>query len=188
MAQGKLRAQTETGRIGSETASWFLCPEGSRQVPQSRSSDLICVLMYVSTFGIPAFSQQDLGSENCGTGSVPGTVGNQKDHVPDWSLFAMSRGLHEGSSVARTVRRNCGLTSALGCISTSRRPALSLRDLGTESCDIGSILGTGRNWKDPVSVCSSFLVSWGLWACPLDQEGIDGWVEEHPHRTRRRGN
>jgi len=33
VAQVQLRAQTETGRILSQTAPQFLCPEGSRQPP-----------------------------------------------------------------------------------------------------------------------------------------------------------
>ena len=42
MAQDKLPAQMEIGRIISQAASWFLCPEGSWQVLLSRNVGLTC--------------------------------------------------------------------------------------------------------------------------------------------------
>jgi hypothetical protein len=41
VAQDQLLAQTETGRILSLAAPQFLCPEGSRRVPLSRSGDYL---------------------------------------------------------------------------------------------------------------------------------------------------
>jgi len=51
VAQGQLRAQTETGRILSQTAPQFLCPEGSIWSRNVRSSNvgLTCALKSVST-------------------------------------------------------------------------------------------------------------------------------------------
>ena len=40
MAQDQLWAQTETRRLRSLAAPWFLCPEGSRQVPLNSSGVL----------------------------------------------------------------------------------------------------------------------------------------------------
>jgi hypothetical protein len=52
---------------------WFLCPEGSRCVPLSRSGGLTCAHRLVHTCGRPVLSQRCLGIEHCGTGSAPGT-------------------------------------------------------------------------------------------------------------------
>jgi hypothetical protein len=62
---------------------WFLCPDGSGQVPLGSrylriNGGLTCALRCVSTPGISALSQGDLGMENCGTGSTLGTDLNLK--------------------------------------------------------------------------------------------------------------
>ena len=49
MAQDQLQAQRETGRILSQAALWFLCPEGSGWFPLSRSGGLIYAHRYVGT-------------------------------------------------------------------------------------------------------------------------------------------
>jgi hypothetical protein len=48
---------------------------------------------------------------------------------------------------ARNLSRSGGLTSALGCVSTVGRPALSQLNLGMESCGTGSALGADGNQK-----------------------------------------
>ena len=56
VAQEQLPVQTESRKILSQAALCFLCPEGSGQVPLSRSSSLTCVHRLLSTPGKPAFS------------------------------------------------------------------------------------------------------------------------------------
>jgi hypothetical protein len=73
------KVQTETGRILSQAAAWFLCPEGLGWVPWSRSDGLTLAYSCVSTPGRPALSWRYLYIESCGTGSAPGADGNQKD-------------------------------------------------------------------------------------------------------------
>jgi hypothetical protein len=48
--------QMETRRILAQTAPQFLCPEGPRWVPLSRSGDLTCAHSLVNIPGIPALS------------------------------------------------------------------------------------------------------------------------------------
>jgi hypothetical protein len=66
---GSALVLTETKRILSQAVPLFLCPEGSRQVPQSSNGGLTYALRCVSTPGRPALSQQYLGMESCGTES-----------------------------------------------------------------------------------------------------------------------
>ena len=61
VAQSQFWAQTETGRILSQATPWFLCPEGSRQVPQIRSGGLPCAHRCVYTSGRRTLSQRYLG-------------------------------------------------------------------------------------------------------------------------------
>jgi len=88
-----------------------------------------------------------MGTKSCVTESVPGIVGNLKDPVPACPFAPVSRRLQEGSSWDRNVSRSCGLTYTLKIVSTSENPALSPRDLGTESCVTGSVTGTGGKLK-----------------------------------------
>ena len=57
VAQSQLWVQTETGRILSQSAPHFLCPEGSGQVPLRVSDGLTCAHRLVSTPGRPTLSQ-----------------------------------------------------------------------------------------------------------------------------------
>ena len=54
--------------------SWMFCPEGSGQVPLSRSGGLTCTNRLISTPGRPTLGQMYLGMEHCGMGSALGTV------------------------------------------------------------------------------------------------------------------
>jgi len=51
MRLGQLWEQAETGRVLSQTAPGFVCPEGSRQVPWSRSVGLTSALRCVKALG-----------------------------------------------------------------------------------------------------------------------------------------
>jgi hypothetical protein len=64
----------ETGRILSQAAPWFLCPEGSRWVSLSRSVGLTCAHGCVCTPRTPALSLWYLGMEHYGTGSALGII------------------------------------------------------------------------------------------------------------------
>jgi hypothetical protein len=86
----------ETGRILSQAAPWFLCPEGSRQIPLSSSGGLTCVHRPVSTPGRPALSRHYLGMEHWATGSALGTDGNWKDPVPHSHFCTLDFGLNTG--------------------------------------------------------------------------------------------
>ena len=85
VAQYQLWVQTETGRILSQSAPHFLCPEGSGQVPLRVSDGLTCAHRLVSTPGRPTLSQQYSAMEHCGTGSSPGSV------APKQGLLSKSR-------------------------------------------------------------------------------------------------
>ena len=61
VAQGQLQKPMETGKILSQAAPRFHCPEGSRRVPQSR---IAYAHRHVSTPGKPALSWQDLDVES----------------------------------------------------------------------------------------------------------------------------
>ena len=93
VAQGQFQDQTETGKILSQAAPLFLCPEGSRWVPLSRGSGPTCAHRHVCSPGRPSPSQWFLGMECCGTGSISGTDGNQKDPAPCCSSIPVSWGL-----------------------------------------------------------------------------------------------
>lgn len=78
VAQGQLQGHTETGRILSQTSLQLLSPEGSWQVPQSRSESLICTLRCVSNPWTLVLSHWDPSTEGCGSGSASGA---------DWPIF-----------------------------------------------------------------------------------------------------
>lgn len=61
--------------------SWVLCAGSSCSRYLSKSGSLAFALRCVGTTWRPAPSCQDLGTDNCGTGSAPGTDGNWKDPV-----------------------------------------------------------------------------------------------------------
>ena len=70
VTQNQLQVQTEPRRILSQADPQFLCPEGSGQVPLSRSGGLTCACRHVSTPGRPAHSQWCLCMESYSTGSA----------------------------------------------------------------------------------------------------------------------
>lgn len=88
----------------------------------------------------------------------------------------MSRRLQSGTPWARNVSRRGGLPCALRAECTSESPLLSPWDLGTEICGTALVLATSGKEKNPVQVCSQFLVSRDLqvgssWARNMNSSG-----------------
>lgn len=63
-----------------------------------------------------------------------------------------------------------GLSFLQVCVNTPESPVLLGRNLGIESCAIGSVHGTGGNWKDRVPGYSLVPVSFGLQLGPSEQK------------------
>ena len=72
MAQDQFWVQMENGRLLSQASPWFLCPEGSEQVPLSSSGCPTCTHRPVHTPGRLTPSRHFLGMEPFGRGSVTG--------------------------------------------------------------------------------------------------------------------
>lgn len=105
------------------------------------------VSICVRTPGRQTLSKQELGMEICGTGSAPGTDGNQKNSVPTCSLVPVPWYLWSGPSWTRNLNKCDSLTFAHRFASTPGRPALSQGYLGIEHCGTGPAPGAVTQYQ-----------------------------------------
>jgi hypothetical protein len=90
VAQDQLWVMIETGRLLSQVAPWFLCPEGSGRVPLNSSGGPICTHRPVHTPGGLTPSWCYFSIETCGRGSATGRDRNWKTFSLLWNKNIMN--------------------------------------------------------------------------------------------------